>query len=375
MNSLIEHVLEFRAPTGQLITSITDKGIVSLAYALKENEPGVLDLALPGDFEWTFIPIDGQIEIYRSYGGGTLRREGDTTWFIRERKRATLPSGENVITLQAYSALHIASRRIVAYYAGTSYTDKVGIYWDDLLREVVRENYGSAASDTTRNLSPWLTVEDDRHYGASYSRSIPWREVLLVLQDICNDVRSNGQYASFDMVRTDPGEFEFRVFIGARGNDHSSDSANPLIVSEEHHNLADGLLDDSWIEEKNFIYAAGQGQETDRVVETAQDDTRIGISPFNRMEYLRDCRQAVLPAHVQAEANGALEEMRPKKIFTGTILQTEGSLYGVHWGWGDIVTAEYQGESFDCHVNTVAVSIDQDGTEHVQGLLRSESDA
>jgi len=46
----------------------------------------------------------------------------------------------------------------------------------------------------------------------------------------------------------------------------------------------------------------------------------------------------------------------------------------VHWGWGDIVTAEYEGMSFDCHVEAVAVTIDASGTEIVTGLLRSESD-
>jgi hypothetical protein len=303
-----------------------------------------------------------------------MRLEGDTSFFIRKIVRQSDANGIKTISITAYSALDIMRRRIVAYYAGTSYTEKVADHWDDLLREVVDENYGPGASDADRDLEPWMIVEDDRSWGASYTHSFPWRIVLNVLQDIVNDVRTHGIYCTFDVVRTAPGIFEFRVFVGPRGIDHSSDSGIPVIVSEDRYNLSTPQLAYDWQMEHNFIYATGQGEETDRVVKTAQDDTRIGISPFNRQEFNRDSRQVSIDESVQAEADAALEEHRPRRNFTGMITQTEGCIYGVHWGWGDIVTAEYEGMSFDCHVEAVAVTIDASGTEIVTGLLRSESD-
>lgn len=145
-------------------------------------------------------------------------------------------------------------------------------------------------------------------------------------------------------------------------------------MSQERKNLLSPSLDFDWEEEHNFIYGTGQGQEEDRVVMTAQDDTRINLSPFNRREYNQDSRQAELDESVQAEADTALEEHRPKRIFTGNISQTPGCLYGVHWKWGDIVTAEFMGLSIDCYVDAVVVGVDDNGTEVVTGQLRSVSD-
>lgn len=384
MTSLIEHQLHLRSPVGDPLTVIFDGQYAGLSYAFKDVEPGVLELTLPASFDLNLLKIDGQVEIYRQYGFTGMHLEGDTAFFIRKIGRPTFENGVKVRQITAYTALDLMKRRVIPYVAGSSYAEKVDIPWDDMLREIVYENYGPGASyagasygdDPARNLEPWLVVEPNLHYGVSFptTHSFPWRIVLNSLQDIVDEVRSNGVYCTFDVVRTGPAEFEFRVFLGPRGVDHSADSAQPVIVSEERYNLAQPNLEDDWQEEKNFIYAAGQGQEESRVVRTAQDDARIGISPFNRQEFLQDARASSLAESVQAEADSALEANRPKKQFTGMITQTEGCIYGVHWGWGDIVTAEYEGQSFDCHVEAVTVSIDANGTEIVEGQLRSVVD-
>lgn len=369
--STISHLLYVYNPIGELLTIITDGQFISLSYGLKENEPGVMELVLPPTFDTTLLMVDGIIEIYRSVDGGTLMLEGDTAWFIRKPAWFSDSGGTESVNIRAYSACDIMGRRIVAYYAGTSYTEKISIRWDNLLREIARENYGSLATDAARNLSPWFSIEPDLSEGTTITRAIAWREVLKAMQDIVEQVKSSGVYASFDVVRTAPATFEFRVFIGARGIDHSASSVNPVIVSKERHNLSQPNLEFNWEGEHNFIYGLGTGQGSDRVLQTAQDDSRIAISPFNRQEFNRDARHAEVAASVLAEANTALEEFRPKVIFTGTVTQTVGSLYGIHWSWGDIVTAEYRGFSFDCHLEAVTVFIDSNGTEVAEGQLRS----
>lgn len=380
----IEHQLRIYNPTGQLLTILFDGSFIDLSYTLKENEPGILELVLPGDFDTSLITIDSLIEVYRSYGPNAFRLEGDTAFFVRRIGKPTFEDGVKVRKIRAYSAISLLSRRIIPFVAGSSYTEKIDIPWDDMLKEIVYENYGPGASyagasygdDPARDLEPWLVVEPFFHYGASFptTHSFPWKIVLTTLKDIVDEVRSNGIYCTFDVIRVGPAQFEFRVFLGPRGVDHSADSANPVIVSLERGNLTTPDIDENWEEEHNFIYAAGQGQETDRIVRTAKDDTRIGISPFNRQEFLEDARNVYLPESVQTEADAALEANRPIKTFTGAILQTEGSLYGVHWGWGDIVTAEYESQSFECRVNSISVSINAEGTEIVQGNLRAVND-
>ena len=152
MSNLITHQLHIYSPSGELLTVVSDGGFVNLAWALKENEPGVLELILPGEFDKSLLTIDTQIEVYRAYGGLPMRLEGDTAFFVRRILFATDNNGTGTISITAYSALDLMRRRIIAYFGGSSYTDKITIRWDDLLHEIVRENYGDLATDADRDL-------------------------------------------------------------------------------------------------------------------------------------------------------------------------------------------------------------------------------
>lgn len=379
--SLTGHQLYLYTPTGELLTIIPDKGFSGLNYGFRELEAGVLEFDLPGNFDLSLLAVDGLIEVYRSYGGVSLGLEGDTAFFIRHPFIKDNEDGTRFIHVKAFSAFELLKRRIVAYYAGSSYAEKVKIPWDDLMREFMEENYGTEAvdpdtlaADPDRDLSPWLDIEPDYSWGASFDKAAAWQNISDTLLEVAEDVRNSGQYCSFDVVRTSPAHFEFRVYLGPRGVDHSADSPVPVVVSQERKNLLAPSLDFDWEEERNFIYGTGQGKKDERVLKTARDNARIGLSPFNRREYNQDARQAELEDSVQAEANSALEEHRPKRIFTGSISQTAGCIYGIHWKWGDIVTAEYMGLSIDCHVDAVTVAVDENGVEAVTGALRSVSD-
>lgn len=382
--NLAHHELYFYSPTGIPLTIVKDGGFVSLTYGLKENEPGVLVLELPPNFDTRKLMIDGQIEIWRSYGRGGKRLEGDTGWFMRRPRRVTNQEGAKVIQVTAYSAFELLRRRAIPFVAGSSYAEKVDIPWDDMLREIVYENYGPGASyagasygdDPARNLEPWLVVEPYQRWGASFetTHGFSWTYVVNALLEIVNEVRSNGFYCTVDVVRLSPAHYEFRVFVGARGMDRTSRTGQPTVVSEKRRNLQEPIVDENWEDERNYVYTMGQGQETDRVVRTSQDDARIGISPFNRRELLNDQRSLYIPESVQAASDAALESNRPRRSFSGKIVQTASFLYGKHWNWGDIVVAEDEGINWNCHIDTVTVSVDQTGAEIVTGLLRSESD-
>lgn len=367
--NIITHQLDVYSPFGVAITSITDPGLVTLAYALKDNAPSVLEFTVVPSFDINLIPIEAQIEVYRTYGLASPVLEGDTAFFVRQRIKT-----DDGIKVTAYSACEILQRRLIAYYAGTSYADKASMPWDDMAREFVDQNMGPGATDTARSLDPWLTIEADLGLGASTYKSAAWRNLLDVLQEIAEEVHSNGSLGSFDVVRVTPGHYEFRVFVGPRGSDHRQNSGMPVIVSKQRKNLVSPVWNEDWTNECNFIYGTGQGQQTERIVMEVSDDERIAIGPFNRREYNRDSRQAGTPEGVQADAQAALDEFRPTQTFEGYITQTEGCIYDVHWKWGDIVTAEDSGRQADCYVSAVVVNVDPTtGGEQVEGFLRSVS--
>ena len=381
MSNTITHQLYIRNANGDLLTVVQDGYFASLQYGLKENEPGVLEFTLPNTFDRTLLVIDGQVEVYRSYGNLGLVLEGNTAFFIRRITVATSANGVQSISVLAFSACEILSRRIVAYYSGSSYAEK-SYPWDQLMKNIVNENFiqaqkvlSGSGTDTDRNIGAEFTTQTNELFPPTVSMSFAWRNVLSVLSEIAEVVRNQGTYACFDVGRVGDGVFQFQVFNGARGTDHSSDSAVPVVLSPERFNLLEPSLTEDWTQEANAIYGGGQGEGTVRIIQTATDPDRIGISPFGRREFMHDARNSELASSVLSEAQGQLEANRPKKIFTGMISQTEGCLYGVHWAWGDIVTAQYDGQVFDCHIEAIVVSVDANGTEVVQAYLRSETDA
>jgi len=382
--NLARHQLHIYNPVGSLLAILPDMAFNSLQYGFRENEAGVLVFTLPPTFDDRLLAIDSPIEVYRAYGSDGFSLEGETAFLIRAVEVSKQEDGSEYIQVTAFSAAEILCRRIVAYYSGTSYAEKTSDPFDSMMSEIVWENFGPGASyaegygDPARNLEPWFTVNMGVSFsvGPSYpvSKAMAWRQVCATLREIVEEVRAQGQYASFDVIRVAPAKFEFRIYIGARGIDHSSDAALPVVVSENRYNLLEPNLLFDWSDEYNYIYGTGRGEGEDRVIQEAYDLNRINISPFNRREYNRDARQAETEATVMAEARYMLEKSRPKRIFTGKIGQTEGCIYGVHWKWGDIVTAEYKGYSMDCHVDAVTVAVDENGTELVTGYLRSETD-
>ncbi len=73
------------------------------------------------------------------------------------------------------------------------------------------------------------------------------------------------------------------------------------------------------------------------------------------------------------EANAAVRNGRPRTIFRGKLLDTQDTRYGVHWAWGDFVTAQYQGYQIDCRVDAVTVTVKPgDSYETVEALLRND---
>ena len=67
----------------------------------------------------------------------------------------------------------------------------------------------------------------------------------------------------------------------------------------------------------------------------------------------------------------AVRAGRPKRVFEATVLDVPGTQYGVHWNFGDKVTAEYAGEVFDVSIDAVSVSV-RDGEERITARLRAE---
>jgi hypothetical protein len=145
------------------------------------------------------------------------------------------------------------------------------------------------------------------------------------------------------------------------------------LVGEKYGNLVTPSFGTYHADERNYIYAGGQGEEADREIVEVSDALRIGAGyPYNRKEYFADARHADTTAGVISSANQALAENVPKQIMSGSLVDTPGLQFGVHYGFGDVLSVEAFGFAVDCHVSSVAARVDSMNYETLSVRLRGE---
>jgi len=331
------------------------KSFYKADYTLKENDYTPLEMYFFPSLDKDLVQKEFRIEILRHVGNLT-KLQGETQWLIRYAGMIQ-NNGADLIKVIAYRALHLAKRRRVPYNNGTAYTLKQAP-GDDVIKAIFRENGGALTVDTARIFSGFTVGADVSLAPQITKTDFSMRTVLEVIQEIANDLRSAGTYLCFDVVKAGA-NLEFRTYMNMRGNDHSSDSGNSLILSQARGNLLDVSDVDDGTEEQNFIYAASSGVDDVKAVETASNAALIGVGPFARIEgYVSSSGDDA--DEMQADANAALASSAPKHIINGKIVETAGSIYDVHYGFGDIVGVEAKTATYDAHVDTVHVTVDRD---------------
>lgn len=344
-----------------------------LDYARTVNGVGALSLVInKQNADWDWFEKDHQIRIWRSVSGSAPTLDMSTSWFVGARERVDT---EGVYIIDARDATSLLARRIVAYDAGTSYTSKTN-FADDMMKEIVRENMGTSATDTARQWSTarWL-VQGDRGAAPSITKAFTRRNVLAILQDIAAASAINGTYLAFDVIAyITEYTFVFRTYTGQRGTDQRISNGGAFILSMEAGTLANARYKEDWRDEATVVYAGGQGLADDRVVQSAENATRSSISPFGRTEDFYNALSAGLDTSaVLSAAESELRRKRPRRIFTGEITEQSQLRYGVDYHLGDYVTAEIGDLSFDCRLDTIHIRVDQ-GNETVRAALRLEEE-
>lgn len=362
MSELMTYI-EVSTPAGVKIAQLDQ--YLKLAYARAVNDIGTLVLELDPNSDASLYQLDTRLGVWRN---GVLDTE--CVWFVRKVRRTLSNSGERRLRVTAYSATDLLRRRIVAYNAGSTYAAKSD-YADDMMKAIVSENLAGGATDADRDWSDYLTIDADTSDGEEINKAFSRRNVLTVLQELADASAQAGTNLYFDIVTPGPGELLFTTFTGQRGDDRTITSASPLLFSPELGNLADGELEEDYANEVTVVYAAGKGEGDEREVVEVEDTARSGASLFNRIEALRDARNADTTDELTAEGNGFLKAGRPRLVFGGSIVDTPQCRYGVEWKWGDKVTVQFEGRQFDAYINSLRVTI-ANGNEVIEAALKTD---
>lgn len=367
------HWLQLLTPDGDPLRIIEQ--FTRLEYVRVLNDLGWFTLIVPEDYPDDLLAPDNLFEIYREPEGAAPQLQ--MVGFLRRWGWESQPDGTELLTQSGPDQLRLLEPATIAYEAGEPEADKTG-FADDVIKAIVREAREALAGNDAegrpkRYPAANFAVDPDVSQGETIERRFSWRQMLPVIQEIAEASRHQGTPVYFDCVPVGRAQFQFRTWVNVRGADHTlSGGLIPVIFSREAGNLGDPSLAEDWTQEINYVWGGGQGEGLARVIDTENDLPRMGRSLWNRRDIFQDAREEVT---VQGVANRAFERMqagRPRIFFSGNLLDTPQSRYGVDWGFGDKVTARYRGQEFDGIVRTIQVTVDDSGRESLRARLEVE---
>lgn len=297
--------------------------------------------------DWRLFGVDRRVELWRSLDTGLSRLV--RVYMLRRVDRDTAENGKAAVTFAGPDVNDLLARRIAEGDAGSAETDKTDNA-DDMLKAVVREAMGPL-TNYDRDLTPHgFTIAADVGLAPSLTKAFSRRNVLTVCQDIAKASGDLGTRLYFDVVSPTPSTLQFRTYITQRGVDRTTVRTPFSLI---RGTLASASVWRDWSQEANHIYAAGQGLEADREVVHVEDDDAINASPWNRCEALADGRNYTDTESLRAFGRTVLQERRATRRFQATIADMPGSRFQLDWDFGDLISAEYDEEIFDCEVAAI----------------------
>lgn len=363
--SLIDISVRVADAFGTHLTTVAGFGDADgpgLEYGLSVGNPiAPLTLTLPGSVDDTVFKLDGRIGVWRSVAGRPPTLDGQAMWLIRAWEYG--PQG-SYTKIYAYHANHLTTRRITAYPAGSSYTDKSADAADDLIKEFAAQNLGAGivgadrdGSDTQADISAYLTIQADLGLGASVAKAATRRKLDRVIQELAEASATAGTYLACEIVAPSESTLELRTYAQLRGVDHTASSAQPVILSERRGNVENVILRIDRRNEVTFVIAGGAGEGDARTIATAVDATRMAESPLNRIEQFVEDSNVTDTAQLQNMADAALRAGEPLIEIDADLVETPATTRGLHFDLGDRLTVEHRGMQFDVRLDAVVVTV------------------
>jgi hypothetical protein len=376
-----EYAVWIYSPDNTRLGVIPMDRVYSLSYSLVTNAVGALVIEMADDaIDPTWAQADARLEVRRKPDGGTWALEGQTVWFVQKMTRGVTQAGR-YRRLTADSANTLLERRYTLFWSGTSPVVASSNYAENVIKDTVLQNLGSSANTastysagvTPTRIMADFTVEGNGSKGAVISKEFAWRSVLSVIQDIANDSATAGSPIYFGVIWTGSG-FLFRTWLGQPGINRTT-APNLLIVSAERGSLGGTIeVTEDWNDTATWVTTGGEGQGTARQTGSQWDVARIGRSTYGLREVFVNTTALKTGAALNAEASAELYRRRPKQTLSGQIISVPGATYGIDWGHGDRLMAQFEHAAFSALVETVTVKLDN-GTESIDAKIVGEPTA
>lgn len=359
-----EHRLLLLTHDGEPLQVVED--FQDLEYTRTLNEIGWFKMTVPAEFPSDLLQPDMLFEIWRKPEGGIEKLM--MVGFLRKWTYFESSRGLNRLRLAGPDQMDLLTRAIIGYAAGESESSKTD-FVDDMIKEIIDENKGPNAGLSAEGRfrgydADFFEIAGDEGAAPSITRRFAWRDMWPVIQELMESSRHAGTNLYVDLVPTGHAKFQVRTYIDLRGIDRTVTAGlNPILFSKEAGNLQAPSLEEDWTDEWNYVFGGGQGEGTDRLIDTENDLDRILQSIWNRREKFADAREEDAALGVAQKANQKMEDKRPVLRFEGELVDAPQTLFGVDWDFGDKVSARYRGLTIDGVVTNYKIKLSDRGED------------
>lgn len=338
----------------------------SLQFQKTVNDVGFFTLTLDYNSSFReFFEFDGQIEVKRKI-------PGVRDWYTEfeghiENFNTTLFSNSNfqfVVVGSGYNGL--LKRRHILWLDDSVQAEKNAAA-ETAMKEYVDENCTANALAASGRLIDGeiagLSIEIDNGNGSTWQGDRAGKNLLLVLQEI-----ANFSQIDFDVIGIGNALYEFRTYVDQIGDDLTTDELDPttglngagnapFIFDPARGNVQQASLQQKHRSEANVvaIYGRGQGATRDTAVES--NVTAIELSPINQRETMRGGSSQSQVAQLSDLAQEWLERLQTVEKFNFVPQDTAASLYGVHYNFGDKVTAKLGDFEADKRITSITINL------------------
>lgn len=380
------------------------KNFLSLEYQRSENEIGAFEIVLPPFYRDFGIGPDWVFEFYRNMSDGMQILDGNTCWFARRFEEIYERDQCGLLTIGGHDTVGLLKRRIVAWYApgdappgfnGEGFKTQPA---DDAIREIFQENFGSKVDGPgappsvtspvgypeptnytaiSRRMAANRRISEEETGSGSapiVALEIAWQDALQAMQSIAQSASQQDpkKKVLFDIVYTPSnfgrlGQFDFRVWTGARGSTRSG-----ILFSPEYGNLLNARFTQDYTDESNWVHVGGPGSGTDRIVAGVVDQRR-SRSPFYPIESFveKNDLEVVAEESIIGAGQAELNARGEKVTLAAEVVQLDNFEFGVNYEYGDLIQAAVRGVTFESTVSNFRVTA-QDGAVDVEVSFNAE---
>lgn len=350
--------------------ALLDKAI-TLGWIRAAGAVGGIDLVVPDYYPSNFWIPDNSLQFWRTPELSIPPRL--TAFGYIEKIQMKEHGGADIIHVSGADQMRLLEGKIVQLKSGhNNYSGPT----DDLMKEIVRRNLGSLATDTSRDLTSYgLTVAPDASVGTDITMEASWETVLTSLRDFhaTSAVKENGNNEThatyFDLamvIQNDSVGYRFYTAQDYLGADRSSSSSKPAIFGREWGNMEQPVFEVDFTGEANYIYGLGNSEEKYKFLQLAwvqKGLAALANAPMGRKEKVALIRKIMSKKGLLDGTRAAAHVYRPTVKFTATLKDTPQTRYDIDWGFGDLITTVYRNQIQDGMVSAVGGTVNEIGQE------------